>query len=456
MGIGYTRRDTTNQISNGVVIDAIYLDAEFDGVASAMVPATGHTHDGSVGEGAAITKLGPTQNLTVSATSVVPTTTNTVDVGSSANRMKDGYFAGSVIAASVSGPLTGNVTGNVTGNTSGTHTGPVVGAVTGNTSGTHTGPVTGVVTGDTAGTHTGSVIGNVTGNTAGTHTGPVIGSVTGPLTGNVTGSVSGGTVSGNGSGLTALDAGQVTLGTLADARLATNIVRDTRSITVGTGLTGGGDLTANRSIAIDATVVTTSGTQTIGGNKTFSSIAVTGGTIVNITDLTIADGGTGQSTAPAALLALGGQPIDSNLTSLAAVPSAGILVKTGAGTSTSRSLVAGSGVSVANDTGVAGNPTITSLGIGWNQTWQNLTASRAFSTVYTNSTTAPIVVSVVTSFGNVTGFTEFYASGIRIQRHDNNPDSTNMDQTVMGVVPVGQTYEVRCNGSSATWAELRA
>jgi microcystin-dependent protein len=44
-----------------------------------------------------------------------------------------------------------------------------------------------------------------------------------------------------------------------------------RSINTGDGLTGGGDLSADRTLAVDNTVVRTSGTQTIGGLKTFSN-----------------------------------------------------------------------------------------------------------------------------------------------------------------------------------------
>ena len=43
------------------------------------------------------------------------------------------------------------------------------------------------------------------------------------------------------------------------------------TITAGDGLSGGGVLTSNRSLAVDSTVVRTSGTQTVGGSKTFSS-----------------------------------------------------------------------------------------------------------------------------------------------------------------------------------------
>ena len=44
-----------------------------------------------------------------------------------------------------------------------------------------------------------------------------------------------------------------------------------RTLTAGTGLSGGGNLTANRTLAVDSTVVRTSGNQTIGGTKTFSA-----------------------------------------------------------------------------------------------------------------------------------------------------------------------------------------
>jgi hypothetical protein len=48
----------------------------------------------------------------------------------------------------------------------------------------------------------------------------------------------------------------------------------TRTITAGTGLTGGGDLSANRTIEIDSTVATLTGTQTL-TNKTLTSPSIT-------------------------------------------------------------------------------------------------------------------------------------------------------------------------------------
>jgi hypothetical protein len=48
-------------------------------------------------------------------------------------------------------------------------------------------------------------------------------------------------------------------------------VPTSRTISTTNGITGGGDLTANRTLSLDSTVVRTTGDQTIGGIKTFSS-----------------------------------------------------------------------------------------------------------------------------------------------------------------------------------------
>ena len=105
---GYVRKDTTNNIADGNVINAADLDSEFDGVQAAFNSSTGHTHDGSSAEGAPITKLGPVQDVTVSTTVLGVKTTNTVDLGTSSLKFKDFYLAGN---ASIGGTLTyGGVT----------------------------------------------------------------------------------------------------------------------------------------------------------------------------------------------------------------------------------------------------------------------------------------------------------------------------------------------------------
>ena len=53
------------------------------------------------------------------------------------------------------------------------------------------------------------------------------------------------------------------------------------------------------------------------------------------------------------------QPLDSDLTALAALSSTGLIARTGSGTVSARSVAVGSGLLIANGDGVSGNPTIT-------------------------------------------------------------------------------------------------
>lgn len=53
------------------------------------------------------------------------------------------------------------------------------------------------------------------------------------------------------------------------------------------------------------------------------------------------------------------QPLDADLTALAGLATAGMIARTGAGTVAARTLTAGTGISISNGDGVAGNPTIT-------------------------------------------------------------------------------------------------
>jgi len=58
MGTGYTRNDTANNIADGNVINASDLDGEFDAVQAAFNATTGHSHDGTTGEGPQIDTAG--------------------------------------------------------------------------------------------------------------------------------------------------------------------------------------------------------------------------------------------------------------------------------------------------------------------------------------------------------------------------------------------------------------
>jgi len=95
MGTGYVRNDTGNNIADGNVINASDLDGEFDALVAAFNASTGHSHDGTTGEGPQIDTAGLADDA-VTGAKIDSTTT--------------------VTAASFVGPLTGNVTGDLTGN----------------------------------------------------------------------------------------------------------------------------------------------------------------------------------------------------------------------------------------------------------------------------------------------------------------------------------------------------
>lgn len=86
---GYTRNDTSNNIADGNVVNADDLDGEFDALQAAFDASSGHVHDGTEGNGAPITKVGPSQDVTISATEMKPKTNNTVILGSATLKFKD-------------------------------------------------------------------------------------------------------------------------------------------------------------------------------------------------------------------------------------------------------------------------------------------------------------------------------------------------------------------------------
>lgn len=90
----------------------------------------------------------------------------------------------------------------------------------------------------------------------------------------------------------------------------------------------------------------------------------------------------------------GKQPLDSDLTALAALSSTGVLVRTGAGTATTRTLTAGTGISISNGDGVAGNPTIsaTTSTASFKTNW--LTADGTSKTVTHSLSSTDVLVQI--------------------------------------------------------------
>lgn len=105
-------------------------------------------------------------------------------------------------------------------------------------------------------------------------------------------------------------------------------------------------------------------------------------------------------------------------------------------------------VNTIQDQAGTGNPSAAQLGVG--QTWQNVSASRAASVTYTNTTGRPIQISVGLN-GAGPGSRTLTIGGIGFAR--TLPDAASSGVHFDLTIPTGATYSF--NGTFTYWFKLR-
>ena len=92
--------------------------------------------------------------------------------------------------------------------------------------------------------------------------------------------------------------------------------------------------------------------------------------------------------------------------------------------------------------------------IGTNQTWQNVTASRAVGVTYTNNTGKPIYVSIRSATVSATENFYLTVDGLLISQAYEATTNTRA-HTITSLIPDGSTYTLQATYGVALWAELR-
>jgi hypothetical protein len=168
-----------------------------------------------------------------------------------------------------------------------------------------------------------------------------------------------------------------------------------------------------------------------------TAVDITGGTIVGITDLIVADGGTGASsiTANSVILGNGTSALSGNLV---APGTSGNVLKSNGTTWTSAAAAVTSG-------------------LGHNgETWHDVSGSRSKNTTYTNSYSYPIMVEACFSNSNSYAVNnDLVVGGVTVSRFRCDTTNGQTAGTVSGVVPPGVTYSITSPAiTTYVWAEL--
>jgi hypothetical protein len=209
---------------------------------------------------------------------------------------------------------------------------------------------------------------------------------------------------------------------------------------------GASTASTGRFTTLSASGATTfSGTTTFSGATVFSSnvtantfsssgVTITGGSISGITDLAVADGGTGASsiTANSVILGNGSSALSGNLV---APSTSGYALRSNGTTWTSQR-----------------------LGLGMTgEVWNDVNSSRALNSTYTNNNGYPIMVIVSVVYPTSGGNSIKYTVDSKDIGYESGNSATDTGDSFSFIVPTGKTYAVTITNGSVNldnWYEL--
>ena len=190
-------------------------------------------------------------------------------------------------------------------------------------------------------------------------------------------------------------------------------------------------------LATTAFVTAATGTLGTMSTQNANAVAITGGTITGITDLTVADGGTGASTFTSNSVVLGNGTSALNGNMVAPSTAGNLLVSNG--TTWTSTTLAASGIKL----GLA----ITG------EVWNDVTSSRSFNTTFTNSNAYPIAVSARTTCSGSSAI-NFLVNGVSISNFNWQWNGCGSFGGGFVIVPPGQTYQLASGQGLDFWREL--
>lgn len=151
------------------------------------------------------------------------------------------------------------------------------------------------------------------------------------------------------------------------------------------------------------------------------------------------------------------QPLDADLTAIAALSSGGLIVRTGAGTATVREVMPGTGITVTNGVGISGNPTVAAdlasqaEAQAGTDTTKLMTPQRVLQSITANSTVLLSTLTTVTGNTYTTPTLDLtpykFVTAIVEGLGDNSATSGNFSIFGLALVATGTTAANRIYGS---------